>query len=144
MKKQYIILLLTLCTVNVFSQTKDEKIENLKIAYFTEKLDLSKSEAQKFWPIYNDYNEQNDAIREEMKAQRRNIDIQTLTEAEAKILLTNMIRSNDERELLFNLYIKELQNALPAKKIIILKKTEDEFKRKIFDEYKKRHRSDNK
>ena len=144
MKKQYILLLLALCTVNVFSQTKDEKIENLKIAYITEKLDLSKSEAQKFWPIYNTYEEQNNAIREEMKDQRRNIDIQTLTEADAKILLNNMMRSNDERELLLNQYIKDLQNVLPAKKIILLKKTEDEFRRKIFDEYKKRHKSDNK
>ncbi|HVK49362.1 MAG TPA: hypothetical protein VM488_15990, partial [Pseudobacter sp.] len=29
------------------------KIEALKIAFFTRKLDLSTEEAQKFWPVYN-------------------------------------------------------------------------------------------
>jgi hypothetical protein len=41
----------------------------LKIAYITKKLNLSPDEAQKFWPIYNNYaNEMRDARRE----QRRN------------------------------------------------------------------------
>ena len=31
------------------------RIEALKIAYLTKKLNLSTEEAQKFWPIYNEY-----------------------------------------------------------------------------------------
>jgi hypothetical protein len=31
------------------------RIEALKIAYITKKLNLSTDEAQKFWPIYNKY-----------------------------------------------------------------------------------------
>jgi hypothetical protein len=31
------------------------RLEALKIAYITKKLDLSPEEAQKFWPIYNQY-----------------------------------------------------------------------------------------
>ena len=30
-------------------------VEAIKIGYFTKKLDLSPEEAQKFWPIYNQY-----------------------------------------------------------------------------------------
>jgi hypothetical protein len=37
-------------------QGKDDgRIEALKIAYLTKKLNLSTEEAQKFWPIYNQY-----------------------------------------------------------------------------------------
>ena len=144
MKKRYIILLLTLFTVNVFAQTKDEKIETLKIAYITEKLNLSKSEAQKFWPIYNAYDADDDAIRDKIKHQRKSTDMEALSETEAKTLLNKMIKSNDERHRLFNKYIDDLEVILPAKKIIILKKTEDEFRRKIFEEYKKRHKEDKK
>jgi len=32
-----------------------EKIESFRIAYFTEKLDLSPAEAETFWPLYNEY-----------------------------------------------------------------------------------------
>jgi hypothetical protein len=52
-----IVLGATLVTV---AQDSDEKgggnrIEALKIAYLTKKLNLSTDEAQKFWPIYNQY-----------------------------------------------------------------------------------------
>ncbi len=36
-------------------ENKKEKIEALKIAFLTQKLELSVDEAQKFWPIYNRY-----------------------------------------------------------------------------------------
>ncbi|MHA7943427.1 sensor of ECF-type sigma factor [Formosa sp. 3Alg 14/1] len=144
MKIRYIILLFTLFTVNVFAQTKDEKIETLKIAYITEKLNLSKTEAQNFWQIYNTFEEKNDAIRDEMRARRKNTDLDALSEAEAKKLLSDMMKSNDERHQLFNKYMADLKSVLPAKKIIILKKTEEEFRRKMLEEYKKRHQNDKK
>jgi hypothetical protein len=35
--------------------TRAEKIEALKIAFITQKLQLTADEAQKFWPVYNQY-----------------------------------------------------------------------------------------
>lgn len=32
-----------------------EKIQSLKIAFITQKLQLTPDEAQKFWPVYNEY-----------------------------------------------------------------------------------------
>lgn len=32
-----------------------EKIQSLKIAFITQKLQLTSDEAEKFWPIYNEY-----------------------------------------------------------------------------------------
>jgi hypothetical protein len=55
MKTLFIILFL-IHTLPVFSQEDDRgKIEALKIAYLTKKLNLSPEEAQRFWPIYNNY-----------------------------------------------------------------------------------------
>jgi hypothetical protein len=46
----------------VFAQTSvaqdgqgNEKIEQLKIAFITKHLKLTTDEAQKFWPVYNQY-----------------------------------------------------------------------------------------
>jgi len=39
-------------------ETRAEKIQSLKIAFITQKLQLTPDEAQKFWPVYNQY--QND------------------------------------------------------------------------------------
>jgi len=35
--------------------TRAEKVQALKIAFITQKLQLTADEAQKFWPVYNQY-----------------------------------------------------------------------------------------
>lgn len=35
--------------------TKREKVQALKIAFITQKLELTSDEAQRFWPVYNNY-----------------------------------------------------------------------------------------
>lgn len=61
--KKFILILLMALGVSVVSVAQDEggdkpnggRIEALKIAYITKKLNLSTEEAQRFWPIYNQY-----------------------------------------------------------------------------------------
>ncbi len=60
MKKYLLILIVGLSTFCIKAQENDpvkrsEKIQALKIAFITQKLDLSTDEAQKFWPVYNKY-----------------------------------------------------------------------------------------
>ena len=63
--KKYLLIILMILGVAGVSVAQDEggdkqpgdgrRLEGLKIAYLTKKLDLSTEEAQKFWPIYNQY-----------------------------------------------------------------------------------------
>lgn len=42
---------------------RQEKIQALKIAYITQKLKLTPAEAEKFWPVYNQYNNEIRTLR---------------------------------------------------------------------------------
>lgn len=57
--KKYLLLLLTICLSTVFAQAQPEeiamKVEAIQIAFLTKELKLTPDEAQKFWPVYNDY-----------------------------------------------------------------------------------------
>ena len=60
MKKYFLILLVLLAGISVARAQDDtgpkaEKIQALKIAFITQKLQLSSAEAEKFWPVYNEY-----------------------------------------------------------------------------------------
>jgi hypothetical protein len=61
MKKYILILFVLLVSCSGIkaqdpgSDTRAEKIQTLKIAFINQKLQLTTDEAEKFWPIYNQY-----------------------------------------------------------------------------------------
>ena len=57
-----LILILSFQT-QLFSQGKNmERIRSQRVAFYTEKLELSEKEAEIFWPVYNDYSSQKEEI----------------------------------------------------------------------------------
>ncbi len=142
MKTKIILFLSLFCIATGFSQEKKERIKALKVAYITEKLELTTQEAQKFWPIYNAFDEEQFQIRhEKMRGKLKNIEpenFNALTENEAKQLLNEMEQNEDKLYQLRKKFMKDVQNVLPAKKIILLKKTEDDFNRKLLKEFRGR------
>ena len=64
MKKLYFILVFITITGLVKAQDeqpsekKQENIEALKVAFISKELDLTPGEAQKFWPVYNQYSKE--------------------------------------------------------------------------------------
>ena len=106
--KRLVPILFLICTLSLNAQEGDGgRIEALKIAYLTKKLNLSPQEAQKFWPIYNNY-------ASELR-QARGGDKTSEIEREERIL---NIRKK---------YSKEFSNALNAEKVNTFFRSEKEF-----------------
>lgn len=122
-----------------FAQHNKDKIKTLKIAYITEKLNLNEKEAQKFWPIYNDFEEEKSSLRNNAFEARKKVEIESISEEDAKQLLKEIRLNENKRQNIENEYFDRLSKIISAKKILLLHKAEDDFKRKMFDEYKKRH-----
>jgi hypothetical protein len=55
MKKYLLIFFILLVSLSQIKAQDGEKIQSLKIAFITQKLQLTPDEAQKFWPVYNQY-----------------------------------------------------------------------------------------
>lgn len=140
MKKLILLSLLFLLTFSAFSQHKEreERIKTLKIAFITERLAFTESEAQKFWPIYNAFEEENNKLRRDSYNKSKVEDFDSMTETDAKSLLDEMSSIENKRHKLREKFMKDLLAVLPAKKVILLKTTEDEFNKKMFEEFKKR------
>jgi len=136
MKKIAFITVLLLSLNPVFAQ-KFEKVKALKTAYITDRLDLSSSEAEKFWPIYNQYEKE---LHQFQVIDRLAIlnqisesgGIKNMTEKEASVLLQKILDLNDKiHNTEKNKYIA-LKKAISSQKILILIKTEEGFKKELF------------
>jgi hypothetical protein len=119
-----------------------EKIKKLKIAYFTENLNFTPEEAQHFWPIYNALDDKNHEFRvkgfNKIKRELKNID--SMSDAEATKLLARL-QSLEKQVYDNSLNLTEkLKGFLPAKKIILLKKAERDFNRKLMKQFRDKRR----
>ncbi|GAA0748262.1 MULTISPECIES: Spy/CpxP family protein refolding chaperone [Flavobacteriaceae] len=140
MKKLIVSLCFICLFATAFSQSHEEKKERinaLKIAFITEHLNLTESEAQKFWPIYNAYELEEDMLRELSREKKRKIN-NDISEAEAKAILDDLIKLENEKHNLRTDFFDSLRKVISSKKILQLKTAEENFKRKMFEEFKKR------
>lgn len=69
-----IMILFFSCGTMLYAQEKpdnkeQEKIQALEIAFISRKLNLNENEAQRFWPVYNEYKRD---VRQVMLTQRNN------------------------------------------------------------------------
>ena len=64
-----------------------------------------------------------------------------ISEKEAQNLISQIENSEDELHNLKKKFMQDLQKVIPAKKIILLKKTEEEFNRKLLREFKERKKN---
>ena len=57
--KKYLLIILAIFGSYSFTMAQNgnggERIQALKVAFITQKLHLTSSEAEKFWPVYNQY-----------------------------------------------------------------------------------------
>lgn len=118
--------------------TRHDKIEQLKIAYITTELNLTSSEAEKFWPIYNEMNIKLKANRKERKKinSELNDKIDILKEEEIKKKI-NLIFENESTEISIKKeYNSKISAIIGLKKSLKLLGLEQEFKRELLKKLK--------
>lgn len=144
MKIKNLLLVVTLfISASFFAQRKEgdkrSQIKALKVAYITTELNLTSDEASKFWPIFNTFEDKQRAIRKEnMLLFKNKSQAENLSERDASNLITEMESLETELYELKKKFISNLKDILPAVKIIKLKQAEDDFSRKLLQQYRSR------
>jgi Spy/CpxP family protein refolding chaperone len=143
--KKIIPILLLLTSFSFYAQDsgmkdKKEQIKALKVAFLTTELDLTTREAQKFWPIYNTFDDKQFDIRHQkmraFKSRMNDSALDDMSEKEASTLLNQIESADEELFLLRKKFSKDLKAVLPAVKIIKLRKSEEGFNRKLLHQYR--------
>jgi len=143
MKKIYSILLL-LTTVLTFGQNIEDRIERLKalrVAYISEKLSLTTEEAQRFWPVFNQFDDKMDDLHKQKRQllfKLRPENASKLSEKETTALMDEDDRLEQEIQNNRKQLVKNLQGVIPNQKILMLRQIEVEFKQKLLHQMKNR------
>ncbi|MFS4448636.1 hypothetical protein [Maribacter sp. 2307UL18-2] len=141
-KKLLLVIAFLALTSTFYGQRRPdrEKLKSLKIAFLTERLDLSNDEAEAFWPAYNKHEERMNGFRkiERQEIRSKAMDFDALTEKEAEELLSKQMSLEAEKQTEQQAFVKKMKGILSAKKTIILLKSEEDFKRKLIQQYRQR------
>jgi hypothetical protein len=145
MKKVATMLFLLIAVVAMAQQKgepgkKREKVEQLRVAYLTKHLELTTEEAEKFWPVYNEFT---DKLRESKKTKmklakelKENVD--NLKDSEIKTK-TDAILSEEQKEVdLKKEYNPKIAAVIGYKRTVKLVSLEREFRQELRKELQKR------
>jgi hypothetical protein len=140
-----VLLLFTFALGQGTAQKKSKRdyIKSLKIAFMTDNLNLTTDEAQKFWPIYNNYEDRKytQIYKEykEIKHLLRDKKVEDFSKEKATQILDRYIQIKKNRLELEKGLIRDLSDIMPSTKILYLKKLEDDFNHELLEKLKKEY-----
>ena len=119
---------------------KREQIKTLKIAFFTERLNLSPEEASIFWPLYNEHETAKESLRKQQRTQIRDRfdNLDEISEAEAEQALKQYINLEEKEEELDKAFYLKIAEEFSAVRTLKLFQAEQDFRRRLLQEYRKR------
>lgn len=148
----YIVLIVSLCNAFAVAQPDREfqegpgkermveKVEAMRVAFLTSKLDLTTEESEKFWPLYNEYSKYRKELRKDMMDSRRDQRRNELTEEESQKALEEQFNIQEKELTLKKNYYEKFKAVLPPQKLAKLEPAENEFNIEVIRKLKE-HRN---
>lgn len=129
-------------SLTVSAQDNKDQIKTLRTAFLTTELELTLSEAERFWPVYNEYIESEHEIRVHKigKLRKELKDVDQLSEKQSSEILRQLIQYEKEHFSLRSKLRSDLEGILSNKKILKLYYSEIEFNKKLLRQYKNQNK----
>ena len=133
MKRAGIVLILFIFSLGTFAQNREamKKIESARIALITERLGLTPEQAEKFWPVYRQYNLERREIRQEFREARQGLDIKNLTEEQSQMLVQKSLEMKQRELNLEKEYSGRLTKVISTQQLYRLRNAEKDFQQML-------------
>jgi len=118
-----------------YAQGDKDKVEAIRYNFISEQLKLTTSESEKFWPVYNEYNDKLKALRKNLRKSLKKAP-DDLSDAEAEDLYQLDIKTKQAEAELYKEYRGKIKAIIGAKKTMKLRTAEEEFRRKVMEAIK--------
>ena len=117
---------------------KQEYIESMKISFLTKKINLNPEEARVFWPVYNQYQQELEELRKGHKKETEAIKdaFAEMSDRDIEKMVDSEIIFREKETEIMKKYHPQLKKILPIRKVALLYKAEEEFKRHLIRQIK--------
>jgi hypothetical protein len=122
-------------------ESRKEKMKALKVAFVTEELELTGTEAQQFWPVYNEYEAAMATIKKDNRKSRMT-GTENLSESEMNAWLDNHLKREEDRVSVKRTYIAKFKKVLPVQKVVKLISLEQKFKKELLQKVRENRREE--
>lgn len=146
-----LLLLITLCFPSTAQHKKSQRmkeIDSFRIAFYTQKMQLSTEEAQEFWPLFNEYSQKSHQIRSANKPNCRSIlssdnnDETKKTDQELLEISAKFIESQMEHARLYADYHEKFKKILSPEKLLRFYCAEQHFSKALLRKVKEGQRNE--
>lgn len=127
-----IVILLIMAFKPIYGLAQGDRVEQLRITFITKKVELTGVESEKFWPVYNEYNDKIKALRKNLRLSYRKRQ-EPLTEQDAEDLYQLDLKTKQAEVDVHKLYSEKIKSIIGVKKCIRLRLAEEEFKREMIN-----------
>ena len=127
----YSIILSLFLSASASGQPGRPQIESVRAAFITQKLDLTPEESQKFWPVYNTYQQEFQQLVLKRNQHRKALK-QSLGVPDDELKTESEILELRKR------YRVEFAKVLPRQKAALVYPAEREFMHQLMEQYKSR------
>jgi hypothetical protein len=109
-----------------------ERVEAMKVGFITERLNLSVEEAREFWPVYNKMQDEVEALRKNRRINLRD-SMETMSDAEVDKMVDSELAFRQNELDIIKKYHPQFKKILPVRKVALLYRAEEDFKRRLLD-----------
>ncbi len=137
-----VMMLFTIAGFAQDKQDRKDKVETMHIAYITQKLDLTTAEAEKFWPVYNEYKAGMDKLRGErqdnIEVVKKAGGIDNMSDGDVQKLIASETDIETRQLDLRKQYVDKFKQVIPIRKVAKFFVAEDGFKRYLLNQLRQR------
>lgn len=120
-------------------EAKKEELEAQKVAFITNKLDLTSEESKAFWPVYDEKEKEIKEVRKKIREKvKEGKDMDDMTDEEVKKMMEEVIALKKEEIEIEEKYNKKFQEVLPVKKVAKLYGAERKFNEEVLRAWKEK------
>jgi len=143
MKKLIYLIFVSWISVSVHAQdaeevpqqdiTAKEKIQAARIGLITQRLGLTSEQAEKFWPIYNEFTQKRTGLRQQYKDAERTINPNNPDPKQQQGLVDLGLKIKQDELTLEKEYSGRLMNVITAQQMLNLRQAERDFRNIIIN-----------